>query len=160
MLPAPGARWPSAGTITTVVGGGEVGLRGAARGWRWDASYAFVSISDRLDASAGAAWAGFRRGTPTHVVRLGGGYSWGRFEADMQGRWQSRYRDYAVDTGSFSVAPVAVSDYVQFDARLGYKPTGGLTVALTANQFNASRLAQTAGRPVERRVFLTLSARL
>ena len=56
-------------------------------------------------------------------------------------------------------APVGVPDYLRLDARVGYKLTEGLTVALTANQFNVSRLVQTAGRPVERRVFLTLSAR-
>ena len=137
--------------------GGEIGLRGGAGGWRWNASYAYVSVSDRLDAASRLS---FRRATPTHVVLLGGGYTWGRFEADIQGRWQSRYRDVAVDARSTFRVSVGVPDYVQLDARVGYKVAEGLTVALTANRFNGSRLMQTAGRPVERRIFLSLSARL
>ena len=142
--------------------GGEIGLRGGTNGWRWNASYALISVSDRFDASGPLLWLDFRRGTPAHVVLLGGGYTWGRFEADLQGRWQSRFRDYRADArnNSLAFAPVEVPDYLRLDARVGYKVTEGLTVALTANQFNVSRLTQTAGRPVERRIFLSLSARL
>lgn len=140
--------------------GGELGLRGGANGWRWNASYAYISISDRLDSSKAALWLDFQRGTPTHVVMLGGGHAWDRFEVDVQGRWQSRYRDYRPNEINF-VQPVAIDtpNYLQLNARVGYKVTDGLTLALTANQFNVSRLRQTPGPLVERRLFLSATAR-
>ena len=139
--------------------GGEVGVRGAAEGWRWNASYAYISVSDRLDDGGPLPLLDFKRGTPAHVVILGGGRTWGRFEVDVQGRWQSRYRDYGFDARSSAYAPVDVPNYVQFNARVGYKLTDNLTLALTADQFNVSRLRQTGGPPVERRLFLSATAR-
>jgi len=141
--------------------GGEVGLHGGANGWRWNASYAYASISDHLGDPGPLPWLDFQHGTPTHVVMLGGGYSWGRLETDVEGRWQSRYRDYGADpqSGGFGLVASDVPNYLQFNARVGYKLTEKLTLALTADQFNVSRLAQTAGRPVERRLFLSGTAR-
>ena len=139
--------------------GGEIELRGDANGWRWNASYAYVSILDQFSGPGPLPWLDFQRGVPTHVVMLGGGYSWGRFEADVQGRWQSRYRDYGIDTATGAFRPINVPDYVQFNARVGYKVTDGLTLALTADQFNVSRLRQTSGPAVERRLFLSATAR-
>ena len=139
--------------------GGELGLRGEANGFSWNASYAYINVSDHFDRARSLPWLDFQQGTPTHVVMLGGGYSWGRFEADASGRWQSTYRDYRADTRTNAIAPLDVPDYLQLSARLGYKLTEGLTFALTADQFNVSRLVQTAGRPVERRLFLSATAR-
>ena len=139
--------------------GGELGLRGEADGFRWNASYAYINVSDQFDSTRPLPWLNFQRGTPTHVVMLGGGYSWGRFEADAHGRWQSTYRDYGANPRTNALSPVDVPDYLQLGARVGYKLTEGLTFALTADQFNVSRLVQTGGRAVERRLFLSATAR-
>ena len=139
--------------------GGEVGLRGQADGYRWNASYAYISVSDRLDDAGPLPWLNFQRGTPTHVVTLGGGRGWGRLEVDVQGRWQSGYRDARGNGRSFTPQPFDVPGYVQFNARVGYKVAEGLTLALTADQFNVSGLRQTAGPEVERRLFLSATAR-
>ncbi|MFT8246914.1 TonB-dependent receptor plug domain-containing protein [Roseomonas sp. BN140053] len=136
--------------------GGEIGLRGTAAGFRWDASYSYISITDDLDRSSRLS---FENGTPTHVVRLGGGYTLDRLEFDAQARWQSRYRDVTVDARTTQRRPVEVSNYLQLDARLGYRLTDNVEVSLTGQQINASRQLQAAGPPVERRVFLTLSTR-
>jgi len=99
--------------------GGEIGFRGGANGWRWNASYAYASISDHLDASGPLPSLDFQHGTPTHVVMLGGGYTWGRLETDAQGRWQSRYRDYGSDPHSSALSPVPfdVPNYLQLRDR-------------------------------------------
>lgn len=136
--------------------GGEIGIRGAASGLRWDASYAYISVSDSLDRSSRLS---FENGTPTHVIRLGGGYTLDRLEFDAQAHWQSRYRDITVDARTTQRRPVDVPDYLQLDARIGYRLTDGVEVSLTGQQLNTPSLMQTAGPQVERRVFLTLSAR-
>ncbi len=142
----------NAGHSTAI--GGEIGIRGAANGFRWNASYAYVSIADQIGSAGPQQWLDFQHGTPTHVVQLGGGYTQGRWEADVQGRWQSRYRDYA-SGGPLQFIPVEVPNYLQLNGRIAYKVTDGFTLALTGTQFNVSRLMQTAGTPVERRLFLT-----
>ena len=143
--------------------GGEVGLRGGMPAGvgislRWEASYAYISVSDHLAVLASAVQ-DFQHGTPTHVVTLGGGYSIGRLELDAQARWQSRYRDYRGDPVTFALTPVEVGNYVTLNARAGYKVTDGLTLALTGQQLNRSRLLQSAGPPVERRLFLSATVR-
>lgn len=149
--------------------GGEVGIRGQAtvgaeRRMRWNVSYAYISVSDHL-ANTTYAMQDFQHGTPTHVVVAGGGYSIGRLELDVQGRWQSRYRDYRqattaiTATTTLAAAPVEIANYVQVDARAGFRVTDHLTLALTAQQFVAQRLVQTAGPPVERRLLVSATAR-
>lgn len=156
-------RFASANTGRSSAVGGEIGLRGqttvgAEDGLRWNAGYAYISISDRLSANL-YALQDFRRGTPTHVVTLGGGYTRGRFEADVQGRWQSRYRDYRLDPVVLAIRPLDVGSLLQLDARLAYRVADGVTLALTAQRFNVSRLLQSAGPPAERRLFLNATAR-
>ena len=163
------ARLVAANTGHSSAVGGEIGIRGQAPigaegSLRWNASYAYISISDHLTNTT-YALQDFQRGTPTHVVVAGGGYSIGKFELDVQGRWQSRYRDYRRSTASISItstiaaAPLEIANYVQVDARAGYRVTDHLTLALTAQQFIAQRLMQSAGPPVERRLLISATAR-
>ena len=149
----------SANVGSSAAAGGELGIRGSEGGWRWNASYAYLSIRDSLDGKGQLPWFSFEKSSPAHVVMLGGGRSLGRFDLDAQGRWQSTFRDYAGDARTSQFIPVSVSNYLDLSARAAYRLTDGLTLALTANQFNVSRLAQSAGRPVERRLFLSATAR-
>ena len=149
----------SANIGSSAATGGEVSLRGESGRWRWNASYAYISIEDHLDRKAGASWLRFQDGTPAHVVTVGGGYTAGPLEIDVQGRWQSRYRDYAADSVTSQIYAVDVSDYLQLDARVAYNLTRNLTLAITGNQFNVSRLSQSSGRPVERRLLLSATAK-
>jgi outer membrane receptor for ferrienterochelin and colicins len=86
---------------------------------------------------------------------LGAGYSHGPWEIDVQGRWQSHFRDYRADPNQINLTPVEVGNYVTLNARLAYKVTPNATLALSALQFNTAHLLQAAAPPVERRVFLS-----
>ena len=67
-------------------------------GFRWNASYSFISIWDHLAINQYGIYSpqNFQRGTPTHVLVLGGGYSFDRWEFDAQSRWQSWFVDIAL----------------------------------------------------------------
>jgi outer membrane receptor protein involved in Fe transport len=137
--------------------GTEIGLRGhAPSGFRWNASYSFISIADNTTLNHLYSPQNFAQGTPTHVVVLGGGYTYGPWEFDVQSRWQSWYLDYRSSIGSVVLVPIVVGNYLTADARIGYRLTDNVTVALSAQQFNVSHLTVTAGPPVERRVFVTV----
>jgi iron complex outermembrane receptor protein len=143
--------------------GGEIGLRGhSSSGFRWNMSYSFISISDHLSINQNGIFSpqDYQHGTPTHNVVLGGGYSVGRWEFDAQGRWQSRFTDYRADPALSTLQPVTVSDYIVFNGRVGYRVTDNITAALSAQQFNVSHLVVSAGPPIERRVFLSLTIHL
>jgi outer membrane receptor for ferrienterochelin and colicins len=66
------------------------------------------------------------------------------------GRWQSTYHDFVENSGSAAVTPDNVNDYVTMTARAAYRVTDNVTVSLTAQQFNAPLLMQTAGPMVTR----------
>ena len=135
--------------------GFEVGLKGKTKGgFRWNASYRYASITQDLNGAATAdanPYTNYVDGTPEHGVILGAGYTLGKLEMDLQGRWQSTFTDYISAGGGFQ--PVIVGDYVTFNARLGYKVTKYLTIAGTAQQFNLTRQIESAGDYVERRLF-------
>jgi hypothetical protein len=46
------------------------------------------------------------------------------------------------------------------NARIGYRVTDNLTVALSAQQFNQSQLVESAGPPVQRQIILSVSVHL
>lgn len=143
--------------------GGEIGIRGRApSGLRWNASYSYISVSDHLSINRNGFFSpqDYQHANPTHVVVLGGGYTLGRLELDVQSRWQSRFRDYRAYPTALELQPVEVGSHVQINARLGYRITETLTAAMSAQQFNVSHQLRSSGPPVERRVFLSLSARL
>ena len=94
------------------------------------------------------------------MVVLGAGYTRGPWEFDMQGRWQSAFLDYSANADQNTLQPVTVGNYVVVNARAAYRVTRNLTVAFSALQFNNSHLTQAAAPPVERRLFLTLTAHL
>jgi hypothetical protein len=77
---------------------------------------------------------------------------------DLLGRWQSSYSDFQISPlGPFLLQPVEAHNYVTLNARVGYRLTDNFTASATAQQFNVSRLLQTAGPPVERRVLVGIT---
>jgi outer membrane receptor for ferrienterochelin and colicins len=101
----------------------------------------------------------YGRSVPRNVVTAGIGYTWDRLELDLMGRWQSSYRDFQSMPAGLLLTPVEVRNYVTLNARAAYRLTDNFTLAVTAQQFNTSRLLQTAGPPVERRMIAGVTAR-
>ncbi|KMO18407.1 TonB-dependent receptor [Methylobacterium platani] len=135
--------------------GAEIGLRGAADGFRWNASYALAAVHDRTPAPVllAAPSVNYERQTPVHAVIAGAGWTWERFDIDAQLRWQSRYQDYRFDATLLAALPVVVPNFVTANLRLAYRLTDSVVVSLTAEQINRQFQTQTAGVATERRVF-------
>jgi iron complex outermembrane receptor protein len=142
--------------------GGEIGLKGKTdSGIRWSASYSLISITDDLTLGAlsgSSQLLDYEHGAPASVVDIGAGYSWDRFELDGQARWQSHFTDYN-PTPSGAVVPVRIDDYVTLNARLAYRLTDDVTLALAGDQLIQSRILEAAGIPVERRVMLSVTGK-
>lgn len=143
--------------------GTEIGIKGhSASGWRWNASYAFVATSDHTTLNQGQAVTStidYARSVPQDVVTGGVGYSQDKWELDLEGRWQSSYQDFQPGGNELILQPVVVNNYVTLNARLGYRVTDHVTAALSAQQFNTSRLYETSAPPVERRIIASLTLR-
>ncbi len=141
--------------------GMEIGIKGhSASGFRWQASYAFVLTSDDTSLNRDGLTTSvidFGHSVPRHVVVGGIGYTRDRWEMDLLGRWQSSYRDYETTSGALLLQPVDVKNYVMVSARIGFRVTDNILAAITVQQFNTSRLLQTAGPPVERRAIASLT---
>jgi outer membrane receptor for ferrienterochelin and colicins len=134
--------------------GFEATLKGSLpSGLRWRASYSFATTPDHTGtqiADIPYSYVDFGHSTPRHVVILGLGDTWGRFEADIQARWQSGYRDF-VAPNQIDLLRYDIKPYVTVNARLGYRLTDDMTIAVTTEQLNSPSRRQTGGPPVERR---------
>jgi hypothetical protein len=98
--------------------------------------------------------------TPNHVVIGGIGYSRDKWETDLMARWQSSFLDYRLNAQRTALLPIEVDNYITMTARIGYRLSETLTIALTAQQLNSEYLIETAGPPVERQIILSLTAHL
>jgi iron complex outermembrane receptor protein len=142
--------------------GGEIGLKGhSASGFRWTATYAFVATTANAAEGVSAITTNpidYANAAPRHVVTAAIGYTHDRLELDLMARWQSAYVDLLSVGVATLLRPVSIDGYVTLNARAGYRLTDNLTLALTAQQFNTSRLLQVAGPPIERRVIASVTA--
>jgi iron complex outermembrane receptor protein len=140
--------------------GAEVGLRGNTKGGlRWNASYRYATITqDELTSIAQNQATDFAHGTPAHDIILGAGYTLDKWEFDVQGRYQTKFIDYATN-GAGMVVPVRIPAYVTFNARIGYKVTDALTIAGTAEQFDAARILNASSRYIDRRFIASATYR-
>jgi outer membrane receptor for ferrienterochelin and colicins len=140
----------------------EIGLKGHSNsGFRWNASYAFVTTTDSTVLNQGAvptSAVDYAHSVPRHVLTAGIGYTWDKLELDLMGRWQSSYRDFQGIGSGFLLEPVEIRNYLTLNARAGYRLTDKLTVAVIAEQFNTSSLLRSAGPPVERLFIGSLTA--
>jgi hypothetical protein len=97
-------------------------------------------------------------GTPVHSIDVGIGYSIDKWELDMQGKWQSEFRDY-ISIANVLQPPKLISGYVTASARVGYHLTDAVTLAVAASQFNQENVATSAALQTQRRVIASVSAK-
>lgn len=139
--------------------GAKIVLNGSnAAGWRWNLGYTLTVVRAHLTYSGPPATPyDFNNSTPASAIVFGLGYSWRNFEADLQGKWQSRFTDVILDytPSGNTYQPVAISNFVTLNARIGYNVTPHLVLALAGQQLQGDQTLETAGLPVERRILLS-----
>ena len=144
--------------------GVELELKGHSEsGFRWNASYALVSTTDHTPLDQGPVLTGtvdYAHSTPDHVLIGGVGYTRDKWELDLRARWQSSYLDFRLNPARRALQAVNIDNYITMNARIGYRVTDNLTVALSAQQFNQSQLVESAGPPVQRQIILSVSVHL
>ncbi|CAH2603944.1 TonB-dependent receptor plug domain-containing protein [Rhodovastum atsumiense] len=102
------------------------------------------------------AYIEYQRASPRHIAIAHVGWTHGRWEADLFTRYASSAAGYRFSgTGS---GLVLVKDYVTASARLAWRVTPKLTMALEGEDVLQAYQAQSIGSLVERRIYLSLRA--
>jgi outer membrane receptor for ferrienterochelin and colicins len=138
--------------------GGKLVLKGSdPSGWRWNLGYVATVVRANLDvATPPVTPYDFNNSTPVSAVIFGAGYSWNKVEADLQGKWESRYTDIIANyVGGTQFVPKTISNFVTIDARIGYNVTPHLVVAVSGSQLQSNQTIVSAGPEVDRRVLFT-----
>jgi iron complex outermembrane receptor protein len=155
---------PPAYTIPANIGssdavGGEISLTGRFdEHWNWGASYRFESIKDKFIPMVqnGVLFADFQHVTPKHQLKTNLGWARDKWEIDAALYYQSATQGlFPTPTGT---GLVPVKNYVNADARIGYRINETLTLSVSGENLLQSRQMQTSAPAVERRVFVKLAA--
>jgi iron complex outermembrane receptor protein len=139
------------------------GLEAAAsgtlsKGWRWNANYTYTNVENEPQSGLNLVghFANYAATTPKNMANLGLGWTGGKWTADGWLHYTSAYEDYPISYALPSLAKVDA--YANLDGRVAYDLTQRLTFAISGQQLNSSRIIETVGLPVERRIFASLSA--
>lgn len=144
-------------------GGGEISLKGhTSSGWRWSLGFAYENTFERkvgnrqivFDSNSNLFSTVPRDSVIAHVGR-----TWGHFDIDAYGRWQSSYRDISFTTAMLNFIPVTISSNFTLDARVAYHLSKHVTLSVVGQQLNAIRIASTPGPYTNRQVIIALTAR-
>ncbi len=139
--------------------------------WRWTAHFRKIGVgvsAIRRKSSDDHFAPGFNVTTvmidyehtnPVHVVKANLGWAQGPWEIDGYLRYQSRTGSIQGGSAFFPVGTlVRIPDYVTADARIAYRITERLTLALSGQNLLDLPQMQTSAAEVERRVYVTASA--
>jgi outer membrane receptor for ferrienterochelin and colicins len=98
----------------------------------------------------------YLRASPRHIATAHVGWTHGKWEADVFTRYASSAAGYRL----FPTGPalVTVKDYATASARLAYRITPKLTVALEAEDMLHAHQAQSIGTLIDRRVYFSMRA--
>jgi outer membrane receptor for ferrienterochelin and colicins len=144
------------------VSGVEVAVEGEHEEWRWGVSYAGLDISDEFAPgySVVTTLTDYEHTTPRSVVKANLGWTRGPWEVDGYLRYQSSSDGIVVTYAApIFAALVPLSSYVSLDARLGYRLSERMTVALAGQGLTRGEERETAaGGPVERRILASFRA--
>ena len=136
----------------------EIELQGKLNDtWRWSASYRLERINDSYGASGSDRndLISYKDTTPAHVVNAGLGWDMGDWEADVFLHYQSDTSGLRSMGQKRVLVPVGA--YATADARLAYRLTDAITLAISGQNLIDSPQPQTSGPQVERQFFVTLT---
>ena len=143
--------------------GVEFEIKGSpAENWHWGLSYRYEAVRDHFLAAAagGMDFVDFQHVTPAHLANIDLGWSASQWELDAFARIQSATQGLQPGPFGIQTALTPVGAYVSADARIGYRLTDTLSIALSGQNLLQSAQKQTSGPDVERRVFIAVSASL
>ncbi|GAA0567595.1 TonB-dependent receptor plug domain-containing protein [Rhizomicrobium electricum] len=135
----------------------EAGFDGRLAGdWTWSVSYRYEIINDNyVRGLVRTDLINYEDTTPRHVVKAGLGWASGPWEANAFLHFQSdsaglrRFGPYRV--------LVPVQPFTTIDARLAYRLTDQLTLAISGRDLFNAQQQQTSGPDVQRQFFASLA---
>jgi len=128
--------------------------------WQWGLSYTPEAIRDRFTPGFVLAntLIDYEHTNPVHVINANLGWSNGPWEIDGYLRYESCFSGISGGHPVFPIGSlVRISDYVSVDARIAYRITDHLTLALSGQNLLDSPQRQTSAPSVERRILATAS---
>jgi len=141
------------------INGVELDAQGdVGRHWHWLANYLNSDVNDDFDFPFGAYPFDFQDVQPRHVANAVVRFDKGRVEATLASHYESRSRELGIGTTSF--VPVTIKAYFDVDARLAYRLSDHVTIALSGTQLLYDAQRQSSVGKVERRVLVSLNAHL
>lgn len=124
--------------------------------WHWQTSYRFEGIKDKYQRSGSRTdLVNYQDTTPQHVVKFGGGYDDGSWACDAFLHYQSDSAGIRRFGQGRILVPVKA--YAALDARLAYRFSPNVMLALSGRNLVNGSQQQTSGPEVERQIFLSLS---
>jgi outer membrane receptor for ferrienterochelin and colicins len=149
--------------------GYEVSLKGTyGDSWHWNLGYLHQDVDDKIGAEF-PVWltmVDFENTTARHTLNASLGWTHGAWEIDGFLRYQSANGGIRSDENfmfdpndPFAIPDVLVrlGSFTTVDARIGYRFSDRMNLALSGQNLLESEQIQTAGPAVERRVFATFS---
>lgn len=134
--------------------GGEVELKGAKDGFRWDASYSLSRVDDNANTEALLNYNG---SAPEHHFRLVGGYTWGQWEFDGNGQYVTSTS--MLHSNGITNSLVPESGYYSFGGRIGYNISDQFTLALSGTNITRQYTQENPYMAVERTAIVTLTGK-
>ncbi len=157
-----GAYLTSANVANSKADGLELGLKGKfLADWRWGLSYTPEIVTDHFAAGLTnlTTTTDFQHTNPVHVVNAHLGWSHGPWEVDGFLRYESRFFGLTPTVSGQGAGLLPIADYVSVDARIGYRLTDRVTLALAGQNITRATQRQTSGPNVERRILGTVSVK-
>jgi outer membrane receptor for ferrienterochelin and colicins len=157
-----GDYFTSANVASSQADGVELGLKGKIfTDWRWGLSYTPEIITDHFAPGQTdlTAATDFQNANPVHVVNANIGWSQGPWEMDAFMRYESRFFGLVASVAGQTPSLAPIDDYVSADARVSYKLTDRVTLALSGQNITRAVQRQTSGPDVERRILGTVSVK-
>ena len=164
-LPSAGIIFAPANIGRSSATGLELSLTGTyGDSWRWGLSYTPQLVNDNFAPGykpVTLTFVNYEKTHPVHVVKANLGWAHDRWEMDGYLLYKSRFQGIQGNAQLLTLATlVPIPDYVSVDARIAYRVTDNLTLAISGQNLLQSPQKQTSAAMVERRVYVTASIHL